>query len=338
MTTKKTDDDLEQLCASLKLTQLGRVLERELTRAEKQGSTVREVLARLLREEYLYRRDQSMTYRIRQARLPERWTIESFPFEQQPGVNRTQIRQLAELDFVARAANLVLIGQTGVGKTGLASGILMKALENGYRGLFVKAQDLFDEMYASLADRSSRRLINRLVRIDVLLIDELGYLNLRPEQSNIFFKLMEERYRRKSTIISTNLDYEQWYEFLGQKTMVEALLSRLRHHAPRCASTGRRCARRRTDHSAPPAHPAGRPAPGLPLRSPSAAATHCAVRGPQPAHTRPRSTLELRPTCGITPGSTLASETGSILASAEDSRPFALWIVLIALSGGLARV
>jgi DNA replication protein DnaC len=230
MTTKRADDDLEQLCASLKLKQLSRVLERELARAEKQGSTVREVLARLLREEYLYRRDQSMKYRIRQARLPERWTIESFPFEQQPGVNRTQIRQLAELDFVARAANLVFIGQTGVGKTGLASGILMKALENGYRGLFVKAQDLFDEMYASLADRSSRSLINRLVRIDVLLIDELGYLNLRPEQSNIFFKLMEERYRRKSTIISTNLDYEQWYEFLGQKTMVEALLSRLRHH------------------------------------------------------------------------------------------------------------
>jgi DNA replication protein DnaC len=230
MTTKRADDDLEQLCTALKLKQLARVLERELARAEKQGATVREVLARLFREEYLYRRDQSMKYRIGQAKLPERWTIESFPFDQQPGVNRTQIRQLAELDFVARAANLVFIGQTGVGKTGLASGILMKALENGYRGLFVKAQDLFDEMYASLADRSSRRLINRLVRIDVLLIDELGYLNLRPEQSNIFFKLMEERYRRKSTIISTNLDYEQWYEFLGQKTMVEALLSRLRHH------------------------------------------------------------------------------------------------------------
>jgi DNA replication protein DnaC len=230
MTTKRSDDDLEQLCASLKLKQLLRVLERELARAETKGSTVREVLARLFREEYVYRRDQSMKYRIRQAKLPERWTIESFPFDEQPGVNRTQIRQLAELDFVARAANLVFIGQTGVGKTGLASGILMKALENGYRGLFVKAQDLFDEMYASLADRSSRRLINRLVRIDVLLIDELGYLNLRPEQSNIFFKLMEERYRRKSTIISTNLDYEQWYEFLGQKTMVEALLSRLRHH------------------------------------------------------------------------------------------------------------
>ena len=242
-TNKKTDDDLEQLCISLKLKQLSKVLERELARAEKQGATVREVLARLLREEYLYRREQSMKYRIDRADLPERWTLESFPFDQQPSVNRAQIRQLGELDFIARAANVVFIGETAVGKTGLATGILIKALENGYRGLFVKAQDLFDEMYASLADRSSRRLVNRLLRIDVLLIDELGYLNLRPEQCNIFFKLMAERYRRKSTIITTNLEYEQWYEFLGQKSMVDALLSRLRHHCTTVRITGAACLR-----------------------------------------------------------------------------------------------
>lgn len=120
-------------------------------------------------------------------------------------------------------------GPTGTGKTGLSIGILLKALQAGYRGLFVKAQDLFDEMYASLADRSSRKLINRLSKVDLLVIDELGYLNLRAEQTNIFFKLMEERYGRKATIISTNLEYEEWYAFLGQKQMVGALLDRLRH-------------------------------------------------------------------------------------------------------------
>ena len=87
----------------------------------------------------------------------------------------------------------------------LAIGIVLKALENGHRCQFIKAQDLFDEMYASLADRSSRHLLKRLARLDILLIDELGYLNLKPEQSNIFFKLMEERYRRKPTIVTTNL-------------------------------------------------------------------------------------------------------------------------------------
>ena len=137
--------------------------------------------------------------------------------------------QLAELGFISRAANLVFIGDTGVGKTGLASAILLRALQRGHRGLFIKAQDLFDDMYRSLADHSSRALIDRLMRVDLLLIDEMGYLNLRPEQSNIFFKLMEERYGKKATIITTNLNYDDWYGFLSQKEMVRALLDRLRH-------------------------------------------------------------------------------------------------------------
>lgn len=127
--------------------------------------------------------------------------------------------------------DLFFDGPAGVGKTGLATGLLYKALINGYRGRFVRAQDLFDEINASLLDRSSRRILNELCGYAVLCIDELGYLNLKPDQTNIFFKLMEERYTaKKPTIITTNLDYEQWYEFLGQKPMVQALLDRVRHH------------------------------------------------------------------------------------------------------------
>jgi hypothetical protein len=86
------------------------------------------------------------------------------------------MRTFAELDFIAKHENLVLVGKTGVGKTGLACGLLLKALQNGYRCQFVRAQDLFDEMYASLADRSTRRLLNRLARLDVLLIDATGII------------------------------------------------------------------------------------------------------------------------------------------------------------------
>lgn len=171
-----------------------------------------------------------MQYRIKQADLPEDWTLETFPFKEQTGVSKAVIFELAELDFIPSATNIVFIGNTAVGKTGLALSILRKALENGYRGRFIKAQDLFDEMYESLADRSTRRLLNRLAGTDLLLIDEMGYLNLSREQTNIFFRLMEERYNRKSTIITTNLEYDEWYDFLGNKRMVEALLSRLRHH------------------------------------------------------------------------------------------------------------
>ena len=86
------------------------------------------------------------------------------------------------------------------------------------------------DSYASLADRSSAKLIKRLSRYDLLLIDELGYLTLKPEQVNAFFKLMEERYRRKSTIITTNLDYPDWYDLFKRKALVDALLDRLKHY------------------------------------------------------------------------------------------------------------
>src|SRR5207237_7630742 len=122
----------------------------------------------------------------RRAKRPEPWSLETFPSALQPGVDRRLIRSLGDLDFISRAENLVFIGPTGVGKTGLAVGLLLKALQNGYRGRFVRAQDLFDDMYASLADRSTRMLLNELARLDVLLIHETAYPNLPPAPPTTF--------------------------------------------------------------------------------------------------------------------------------------------------------
>ncbi|MFH1532059.1 MAG: ATP-binding protein [Pseudomonadota bacterium] len=224
------NDDLDQLCKMLHLRRVLEVIEREVERAEGEGTAYTEFLARVLREELHDQQRRATEARIGRAEIPEPWSIDSFPWDRQPGVDRAVIRRHAELDFLRTGANLVFIGGTGVGKTGLATGILLRALHDGYRGLFVKAQDLFDEMYASLADRSSRKLLDRLVRFDLVLIDELGYLNLRPEQTNIFFKLMEDRYTaRKATIITTNLEYDDWARFLGSPALTGALLSRVRH-------------------------------------------------------------------------------------------------------------
>ena len=226
----KSSEELEQLLKNLHLKRILELYEDQVRAAEKEDVSYSEFLTRLLRAQWHHRQETALAWRIRQAKLPEHWSLASFPFVRQPGVSRKQIHTFAELEFLAKAENLVLIGPTGVGKTGLASGLLLKALENGYRCQFIRAQDLFDELYASLADRSSRQLLNRLARLDCLVVDELGYLNLKPEQSNMFFKLMEERYHRHSTIITTNLEYDEWRNFLGNHAMVDALLSRLRHY------------------------------------------------------------------------------------------------------------
>ncbi|MBV8073016.1 MAG: IS21-like element helper ATPase IstB [Acidobacteriaceae bacterium] len=226
----KMNEDLEQLLKNLKLSRILNIYDEQLQAAEKDDVSYTEFVTRLMRAQWHARQESALEYRIRRADIPERWSLETFPFARQPGVNRKQIRTFAELDFIAKKENIVFIGPTAVGKSGLATGILLKAIENGYRCQFVKAQNLFDDMYASLADRSTRQLLKRLIRLDVLLIDELGYLNLKPEQCNIFFKLMEERYNRKPCIITSNLDYDEWPNFLGNRHMVEALLSRLRHH------------------------------------------------------------------------------------------------------------
>ena len=223
------NDEIDQLLKSLHLTRIAEILDAEVAKAEKKEASYQDLIAVLLRAQWHHRQETALSYRIRRSGMPEQWSLESFPWKRQTGVSQRQIRGFAELDFIAKAENIVFMGPTGMGKTGLASGLLLKALQNGYRGVFLRAQDLFDEMYASLADRSSRKLINRLARVDLLVVDEMGYLNLRPEQTNIFFKLMEERYRKKATIITTNLDFEEWHNFLGNKALVTALLSRLRH-------------------------------------------------------------------------------------------------------------
>ncbi|MGB9440726.1 MAG: IS21-like element helper ATPase IstB [Desulfobacterales bacterium] len=220
---------IDELLDRLRLVGFKKALEQELELAQKTGCALTDSLYRLLAAEHAHRQQRSMLYRLSQAKIPFDWTLESFPFKKQPAVKKKQIMDLAQLGFVENACNVVLIGKTGTGKTGLAIGLLRKALIAGYRGRFFLAQDLLDELYSSLADRSTNKLIRKLCRYDLLVIDELGYLTLKSEQVNAFFKLMGERYRRKATIITTNLLYDDWYDLFDAKPMVDALLDRLKH-------------------------------------------------------------------------------------------------------------
>jgi DNA replication protein DnaC len=222
-------EQLHELLAKLRLRGIERALDAELDRAEREGSAPAEVIGRLLAEEEARRRERSLAYRLTQAKLPWDWTLESFPFDRQPGVDRAQIRSLAGLDFLRRNENIILVGEPGTGKTGIAIALVRLACLNGHAGRFYNAQELLDELYASLADRSTTKLLAQLSRLQPLLIDELGYLTLKPEQSNAFFRLMDQRYGRVSTIITTNLEPAAWYELFDKKPLVDALLDRLHH-------------------------------------------------------------------------------------------------------------
>jgi DNA replication protein DnaC len=223
-------EEIKGLLDGLRLRGMNASIEAILVEAEQQGKAISDVLLELLKSEYGDRQERALEARMKRSKLPWPWTLDTFPFERQPGVIKSQIMGLAKLEFIKRSENLIFIGKPGRGKSGIAMGLLRLALLNGYRGRFYNAQDMLNELYASLADRSTSKLMNTLSQYDVLLIDELGYLTLTQEQTNIFFKLIDMRYKRKSTLITTNLDFPAWYDVFKQKELVDALLDRFQHH------------------------------------------------------------------------------------------------------------
>jgi len=154
-TTHTPREALHAVMHELKFKGMDRVLDTELDHAERNGTPPGELIERPLTEQASFHRERALAYRVGQARLPWQWTIDTFPFERQSGVNKAKILGLAGLDFLRRTENLVLIGGPGTGKTAIALSLLRQACVNGWRGRFYSAQTLLD-------DRTTTRLLKSL--------------------------------------------------------------------------------------------------------------------------------------------------------------------------------
>ncbi len=221
---------LHELIEQLHLTGIADNLNQILTTAQQEGSAIEDVLYQLFLVEHQQQTTRALTNRLKNAKMPWEWSMDTFPFKRQPTIKRSQVMGLAKLDFIKRAENITFIGKPGVGKTGLAISLLRLAVMDGYRGRYYNAQDLLNELYTSLADRTTSRLLKTIASYDLLIVDELGYLTLTSEQINIFFKLIDMRYSKKSTIITTNLFYPEWYDVFKNKPLVDAMLDRFKHY------------------------------------------------------------------------------------------------------------
>lgn len=186
------------------------------------------LLTRVIEEEYRLKCDQARQQRLKHARIPELWVMDTFPFARQPKLNKKKIMALYDsMAFLKDKQNIIWMGGTGVGKTGLATSFLIHAIEQGARGRYVLFADLLHELHRSQADRSQARVIRRYLQYDILLIDEIGYVEAEPAQVGLFFTLLHKRHKQRSTLITTNLGFSEWASFLKNTHLTAALIDRL---------------------------------------------------------------------------------------------------------------
>jgi DNA replication protein DnaC len=221
----------EELVQKLKYLRLGGLLanwDRYLALAQKSNYSNARFLEHVIAEEYLIKTENSRKMRIQRAKIPEKLVLETFPFDRQPKLNKKKILGMYDaFDYMTKCRNVIFIGPTGVGKTGLATAFMIHAINQGFNGRFISFPDLVERLYQSVADHSESRVIKKFTAYDCLLIDEIGYVEVQPVQVGLFFTLMHKRHRRKTTLITSNLGFSQWASFLKNTHLTAALIDRL---------------------------------------------------------------------------------------------------------------
>jgi DNA replication protein DnaC len=220
------------LFAALRLSLPAEQLDDVLRAAEREGLGLLDILERLLLPLANERRDRSIEYRIQKARFPERRTLEEFDWQfNAKAIDRRQIEALAACDFIRRQENLILIGQSGVGKSHVALAIGLRACALGYKVLFTTSAELISSLTASLADATLPMRLRQLKAPDLLIIDEFAFDHLERancrDAAALLYKVIDERHGKRSTALVSNLDFGAWADYLGDAPLTMAFTDRL---------------------------------------------------------------------------------------------------------------
>jgi DNA replication protein DnaC len=225
---KMMDEELIKMLRHLRLTGLLNNWDHYLNIASKGSFSHIRLLKYIIEQEYNIKIENARQMRLKRAKAPEEFVMETFPFKNQPKLNKKKILSIYDsLDYITKCQNVIWIGPTGSGKTGLATAFVVHAINQGYTGRFVLFPELIDMLYKSVADHTEAVVINKFASYDCLLIDELGYVEVEPVQVGLFFTLMHKRHQHKTTLITSNLGFSQWGSFFKNDHLTAALIDRV---------------------------------------------------------------------------------------------------------------